>query len=511
MAHKTFSHALHRSKGLYIIDYTVHDLRFPTSLSGDGTDAMNTSCDYSAAYAVLYVGPKGTPRRTEKSSLEADATPSTLKGHGMTFTIGRGNDICCHAIDSIMESLVVGESLTDMFSDMGATWRKLVGDPQLRWLGPEKGVIHLATAAVINAIWDLFARAEGKPLWQLVSDMSPEETIELIPFRYITDALTREEALSLLGAKSATKAQRREEMSLIGYPAYTTSAGWSGYSDDKVARLTREALAAGFTHFKLKIGTSLEADQRRLALVRSIIDNPEEMPSGFVKPDARSLQGKNAGPTGCVLMIDSNQVFEVSEAIDYVAALRQFRPWFIEEPVAPDDCLGHAAVRRGLAPHGIGVATGEHAHNRIAFKQLLQSDAVDVVQIDSCRLAGVNEVLAVMLMAKKFGKIVCPHAGGVGLCEYVVHLSMIDYVAIAADMSRNVLEWVDHLHEHFVYPVRVDGKGRYVAPQEPGYSIEFKQESVEDYEFPHGSYWTTGKARIPPLHEPSVGTQPSAF
>lgn len=364
---------------------------------------------------------------------------------------------------------------------MGATWRQLVGDPQLRWLGPEKGVIHLATAAVINAIWDLFAHAEGKPLWQLVSDMTPEETVQLIPFRYITDALTPGEALDILRAKQKGKEERRALMLTDGYPAYTTSAGWSGYDDAKVARLTREALASGFNHFKLKVGTSLEADQRRMALVRSIVDNAQEMPATFNKPSAASLEGKNAGPTGCVLMIDSNQVFDVPQAIEYVSALKEYRPWFIEEPTAPDDALGHAAIRRGLQASNIGVATGEHAHSRVVFKQLLQADAIDVVQIDSCRLAGVNEVLAVMLMAAKFGKIVCPHAGGVGLCEYVVHLSMIDYCAISASIERNVLEWVDHLHEHFKEPVSISSRGRYIAPTAPGYSIEFKDESVEDY------------------------------
>lgn len=364
---------------------------------------------------------------------------------------------------------------------MGATWRKLVGDPQLRWLGPEKGVIHLATAAVINAIWDLFARAEGKPLWKLITDMTPEEIVSLIPFRYITDALTPSEALTILQSKAKGKADRQAFMVSDGYPAYTTSAGWSGYDDEKVARLTREALSSGFNHFKLKVGTALESDKRRMALVRSIVDNPKELPAGFQTPSPASLQGKNAGPTGCVLMIDSNQVFDVPEAIEYVSALKEYRPWFIEEPTAPDDALGHAAIRRGLAPSNIGVATGEHAHSRIVFKQLLQADAIDVVQIDSCRLAGVNEVLAVMLMAAKFGKIVCPHAGGVGLCEYVVHLSMIDYCSISASIERNVLEWVDHLHEHFKEPVSISSRGRYNAPTAPGYSIEFKDESVEDY------------------------------
>ncbi|PWN27155.1 enolase C-terminal domain-like protein [Jaminaea rosea] len=404
----SFAKALKAVEGLYVTDYSTHDLRFPTSLSGDGTDAMNTTCDYSAAYVVLYVGPKGTPRAEPPSSIDQQQQETAfLRGHGMTFTIGRGNDICCHAIESICSGILLGSSLTELFSDMGATWRQLVGDPQLRWLGPEKGVIHLATAAVINALWDLFARAEGKPLWRLVSDMTPQEVVDLIPFRYITDALTKEEALAILQGNASSKTDRRKHMESRGYPAYTTSAGWSGYDDDKVRRLTKEALAAGFTHFKIKVGTSLEADKRRLALVRGIVDDPAQMPAGYVKPAAERLVGKNASErTGCVVMIDSNQVFDVPEAIEYVSALKEYRPWFIEEPTAPDDALGHAAIRKGLAEHGIAVATGEHAHSRIVFKQLLQADAIDVVQIDSCRLAGVNEVLAVMLMAKKFGKIV---------------------------------------------------------------------------------------------------------
>lgn len=485
----SFQRALDVTQDLYVIDYSVHDLRFPTSLAGDGTDAMNTSCDYSAAYVKLYVGPKGSVRtsRSESgtpprpTSLDVGGGRSELRGHGMTFTIGRGNELCCQAIDVLCSTLLLGQSVPILLADMGATWRLLVSDSQLRWVGPEKGVIHLATGAVVNALWDLFARAEGKPLWRLITDMTSQEVVSLIPFRYITDALTPQEALAILGQKQSSKQARQEEVATIGYPAYTTSAGWSGYDDAKVARLTREALAAGFTHFKLKVGSSLEDDERRMTLVRNIIDNPSEMPANFQRPSQEAVEGKNAGPTGCVLMIDSNQVFDVPQAIEYVSQLAEYRPWFIEEPTAPDDILGHAAIRKGLAKSGIAVATGEHAHSRLVFKQLLQAEAIDVVQIDSCRLAGVNEVLAVLLLAKKFNKIVCPHAGGVGLCEMVIHLSLIDYCSVTGNMQKNVLEWVDHLHEHFKQPVSVDAKGRYIAPEDPGYSIEFKDESVEDY------------------------------
>ncbi|PWY96842.1 enolase C-terminal domain-like protein [Testicularia cyperi] len=491
---------------LVVSSYSIHDVRFPTSLTGDGTDAMNKTCDYSAAYLILYTSPKDTAQIVSYRGRESEAInaavkeDSPLRGFGMTFTIGKGNEICCQAIASIVEELLLGREIEPLFANMGATWQLMVSDPQLRWIGPEKGVIHLATAAVINAIWDLFARSRGKPLWKLIVDMSPEELVSCIPFRYITDAITPQEALSIFQDAQKGKADREAEMLQDGYRSYTTSAGWSGYDDDKVARLTRSALAQGFNHFKLKVGADLKDDIRRLTLMRSIVDDPKEMPAGRQQPSAASIEGKNAGPTGCVVMVDANQVWDVSEAIEYMRHLAPLKPWFIEEPTAPDDVLGHAAIRRGIQDLGIGVATGEHAHNRMTFKQLLQADAIDVVQIDSCRLAGVNEILAVMLMAKKFGKIVCPHAGGVGLCEYVVHLSLIDYICISGSHDRNVLEWVDHLHEHFAYPVSINANGRYNVPTDPrgGYSIEMLKSSIEDYSFPKGSYWTSGTARTSP-------------
>ncbi|KAJ3916530.1 enolase C-terminal domain-like protein [Lentinula edodes] len=462
-----------------VTGFEVHDVRFPTSLTGDGTDAMNTDCDYSSAYITLL-------------------TDSKLVGHGMTFTIGRGNDIVCMAIREVANRLI-GKDTEDLFADMGKTWEFMMSDPQLRWIGPEKGVIHIATGAVNNALWDMYARSRQKPLWKLVVDFSPEELVRSAAWRYISDAITKEEALDMLKKIESTKAEREAKVREIGYPAYVTSAGWLGYSDEKVARLTKEAVAMGFNHFKMKVGADQANDLRRGKIIRSIIDDPQYLPAGTHPrdPNSEDLKGKNAGPTGSVLMIDANQVWDVPQAIEYVKGLEEIKPWFIEEPTAPDDVLGHAAIRKALKPHGIGVATGEHAHNRMVFKQLLQAEAIDVCQIDSCRLAGVSEVISVLLMSAKFGVPVCPHAGGVGLCEYVIHLSLIDYIAISGTMERNVLEFVDHLHEHFITPCSINSKGRYNVPTNPleGYSIEMFQTSIAEYEWPNGSYWLSAKGK----------------
>jgi L-fuconate dehydratase len=408
---------------------------------------MNEAPDYSAAYAVL----------------ETDG-PEGLAGHGLTFTIGRGNELCVAAIEALAP-LVVGETLEGIASDMGAFWGRMTGDSQLRWLGPEKGVIHLATAAIVNAAWDLWARAAGKPLWKLLADMSPEELIRCIPFRYIEDAITPGEALEILRNNEPTRADREGEMLREGFPAYTTSAGWLGYDDEKVRRLSREAVEAGFSHVKLKVGADVEDDARRAAIIREEIG-----------PDRK-------------LMMDANQVWGVDQAIGDMERLKEFDPYWIEEPTSPDDVLGHARIAKAVAP--IGVATGEHCQNRVMFKQLMQADAISFCQIDACRLGGVNEVLAVLLLAKKFGIPVCPHAGGVGLCEYVQHLSIFDYIAVGASLEDRVLEYVDHLHEHFVDPVRIKN-GRYVAPRAPGYSIEMKPESLREYAFPGGAAWAVG-------------------
>ena len=416
----------------------VLDVRFPTSQHLDGSDAMNADPDYSAAYVVL---------ETDRPGLE---------GHGLTFTIGRGNEICCAAIEA-MRHLVVGLDLEWIAADMGRFWRHVTSDSQLRWIGPDKGAIHLATGAVVNAVWDLWAKAEGKPVWRLVADMSPEELVRCIDFRYITDCITPDEALALLRERAQGKAERITELLANGYPCYTTSAGWLGYDDEKLRRLAQEAVDAGFTHIKLKVGRDRADDVRRLRIAREVLG-----------PDRQ-------------LMIDANQVWDVDQAIDWLEDLRFAKPWFIEEPTSPDDIEGHRRIREAVKD-SMQVATGEMCQNRIMFKQLIMRGAVDVVQIDACRLGGVNEVLAVMLMAAKYGLKVCPHAGGVGLCEYVQHLSMIDYLCIAGTKEGRVIEYVDHLHEHFVDPC-VIRNAAYMPPQRPGYSIEMKPASLAQYQY----------------------------
>ena len=410
------------------------DIRFPTSQALDGSDAMNPDPDYSAAYVIL-------------------DTDDGLEGHGLTFTIGRGNEICVAAIEAL-SPLVVGLDLDSVRADPGRFWRHVTGDSQLRWIGPDKGAMHLATGAVVNAVWDLWARAEGKPVWQLVADMSPGEIVRCIDFRYITDCITPEEALDLLTARAAGKAQREERLRAAGYPCYTTSAGWLGYSDEKLRRLATEAVEAGFRHVKLKVGRDLEDDIRRLRIAREAV-----------------------GPD-CRLMIDANQIWETGQAIDWVKALAFAEPWFIEEPTSPDDVEAHRAIREAI--HPIRVATGEMCQNRVLFKQFIMRGAIDVVQIDSCRIGGVNEILAVLLMAAKHGLPVCPHAGGVGLCEYVQHLSMIDYLCFSGTMEDRVIEYVDHLHEHFVDPCVIRGAA-YMPPMRPGFSIEMKPQSIAQY------------------------------
>jgi L-fuconate dehydratase len=424
-----------------ILDVIARDIRFPTSRNLDGSDAMNPDPDYSAAYVIL---------KTDH--------PRGLEGHGLTFTIGRGNELCVAAINALAPH-IRGKTLESFTADMAAFWRSLTGDSQLRWVGPEKGVIHLGTAAIVNAVWDLWAKTEGKPLWKLLVDMTPEEIVRCIDFRYITDALTPDEALDILRANEATKAQRESEMLMGGYPAYTTSTGWLGYSDDKIRQLCREALAQGWTHFKIKVGRDVADDVRRCSIIREEIGDQN------------------------YLMVDANQYWDVDQAITHMSHLMQFNPWWIEEPTSPDDILGHARIARAIAP--IKVATGEHCQNRVIFKQ---AEAIHFCQIDSCRLGGVNEILSVYLMAKKFGIPVCPHAGGVGLCEYVQHLQLWDYIAVSTSTQDRVIEYVDHLHEHFLDPVVVRN-GHYIPPSEPGYSITMRPESLDAYEFPSGSAW----------------------
>jgi L-fuconate dehydratase len=426
-----------------ITDLAVRDVRFPTSDFLDGSDAMNPDPDYSAAYVTLATSDPG------------------LRGCGMTFTIGRGTEICAAAIEAF-RPLVVGLALDEIEADTGAFWRRLAGDSQLRWLGPEKGVIHLALAAVVNAAWDLLARRAGKPLWKYLADLSPEEIVRAVDFRHIRDALGPEEARDLLERQVAGRDEREREMLRDGYPAYVTSAGWLGYDDDKLQRLCREALAQGWSHFKIKVGADLEDDLRRARVVREAIG-----------PDRK-------------LMLDANQVWDVDQAIAAMEKLAEVDPWWIEEPTSPDDVLGHARIAEAVRP--IGVATGEHCQNRVLFKQFLQADAIDFVQLDGCRLGGLNEVIAVLLLAAKFGVPVCPHAGGVGLCEHVQHFSIFDYVCVSGSLEGRVTEYAVHLHEHFVHPVTLRGC-RYLPPRAPGFGLEIKPESLADYAYPDGKIW----------------------
>ena len=430
-----------------IQDWQVLDVRFPTSDTLDGSDAMHAAPDYSAAYVVL---------RTNRDGLE---------GHGLTFTLGRGTELCAQAAEYLCRNLA-NVRLADITRDFAGFWRSLAFDPQFRWIGPEKGVVHLATAAVVNAVWDLYARAEGKPLWKLLADMPAEELVAAIDFSYLTDVLTPADALAIVQANDAARGEREADLHRSGFPAYTTSAGWLGYSDDKIRRLVGEGVADGWKHFKLKVGVDIEDDCRRAALVRQEIG-----------PDRK-------------LMVDANQRWNVPDAIRNIRRLAEFDLWWVEEPTSPDDVVGHAAIAKAVAP--IGIATGEMCQNRVMFKQLMQLDAIRFCQLDSCRLGGVNECLAVMLLAKKFGVPVCPHAGGVGLCEYVNHLVMVDYTRIGASLESRVAEYVDHLHEHFENPVVVRN-GHYMPPTAPGYSITMKPASLAEYRFPDGPVW---KARM---------------
>ena len=411
----------------------TYDIRFPTSLELDGSDAMNPDPDYSAAYVVL---------RTDD--------PDGHEGHGFAFTIGRGNDVQTAAIGALTPYLI-GRPVDQ---DLGELWRELVHDSQLRWLGPEKGVMHMAIGAVVNAFWDLAAKRAGLPLWQLLARMSPEEIVGLVDFRYLTDALTPEEAITILREKSAGKDQREAELIKTGYPAYTTTPGWLGYDDDKLRRLCEEAVRQGFRQIKLKVGANLDDDRRRLRIAREACG-----------PDIR-------------IAVDANQRWDVPVAIEWIKALEPYDPWWIEEPTSPDDILGHAAIARAIAP--IKVATGEHVQNRIVFKQMLQAGSLDYLQLDAARVAGVNENIAILLLAAKFGVPVCPHAGGVGLCELVQHLSMFDYVAVSGSMQDRIIEYVDHLHEHFVDPVVVRD-GRYQAPASPGFSSTMRAASLREH------------------------------
>lgn len=428
------------------VSLETRDIRFPTSRDLDGSDAMNTEPDYSAAYVVISTDVSNGPQ-----------------GHGFTFTTGRGNDIQTAAIRAL-EPWIAGRDVDDVLAHLGDLGRQLTGDSQLRWLGPEKGIIHMAIGAVLNALWDLRAKWEGKPVWKLLADLSPTEIVDLVDFRYLSDALTRDEALDILRAAEPGRAEREQALRADGYPAYATSPGWLGYNDAKLARLARQAVADGFTLIKLKVGGDIQDDIRRMGVARDAVG-----------PDIR-------------IAIDANQRWDVDDAISWVGKLAGFHPYWIEEPTSPDDVLGHAAIKAGVEP--VLVATGEHVQNRVVFKQLLQARAVDVVQIDACRVGGINENIAILLLAAKFGVRVCPHAGGVGLCELVRHLSMFDYVAVSGTTEGRMIEYVDHLHEHFVDPAVID-RGRYLTPTMPGFSAQMHEQTLADYQFPDGPVWNS--------------------
>ena len=421
-----------------IIAVDTRDVRFPTSLSLDGSDAMNPDPDYSAAYVTI---------RTD--------APDGLEGHAFVFTIGRGNDVQVAALDALSDHLL-GRNVEELLADMGAASRLLVHDSQLRWLGPEKGVMHMAIGAIVNALWDLRSKRAEEPLWLHLSRLSSEELVSLVDFRYLTDAITPDEALRILKAAEPGREERIQQVLEQGYPAYTTSPGWLGYSDEKLARLCREAVDAGFGQVKLKVGADLADDIRRYRIAREVL--------GAEYPIA----------------MDANQRWGVQEAIDWVKALAEFEPAWIEEPTSPDDILGHAAIARGVAP--VRVATGEHVQNRVVFKQLLQAGAMQVMQIDATRVGGVNENIANLLLAAKFGVPVCPHAGGVGLCEAVQHFSMFDFVAVTGTMQGRMIEYVDHLHEHFITPVVIEN-GRYLTPTAPGAGMEMLPTSLDEFEW----------------------------
>jgi L-fuconate dehydratase len=430
-----------------LVAVDVHDVRFPTSVGWHGSDAMNPDPDYSAAYVVL----------------RTDDGPD---GHGFVFTIGRGNEVQCAAVQALAPVLV-GRDVEEVCGDLGLVYRELVGDSQFRWLGPEKGIMHMAIGAIVNAVWDLAAKRAGKPLWKLLSDLTPEELVALVDWRYLSDALTPEEALELLKQAEPGRADRERRLRADGIPAYTTTPGWLGYDDATAERLARQAVADGFRQIKLKVGRDLDDDRRRLTIARRAVG-----------ADIR-------------IAVDANQCWDVAEAVSWVDALREFDLWWVEEPTSPDDILGHKAIREGIAP--AKVATGEHVQNRVMVKQLLQAEAVDILQLDATRVGGVNDNLAILLLAAKFGVPVCPHAGGVGLCELVQHLAAFDAVAVSGDRADRVVEFADHLHEHFVAPAVVR-RGAYVVPATPGFSAEMRPEALARYRFPDGPAWSAAKA-----------------
>ncbi|KAL4716836.1 hypothetical protein ACJJTC_012647 [Scirpophaga incertulas] len=430
--------------GLKIIALDVKDVRFPTSLGGHGSDALHTDPNYSCAYVTL-------------------TTEDRRYGYGLTFTCGRGTEVVVLAIRSF-KRFVLGMNAADIFADFASFWKTITNDSQMRWIGPECGVAHLAAAAILNALWDLWARIENKPLWRLLVDMEPQELVSTIDFRYISEVITRDEAIRILKERKSGQGARLKYLSENGYPAYTTQVGWMGYSDETVSHLCKKYLNLGFTHFKVKVGVNVLDDIRRCSVVRNCIGD------------------------GKVLMVDANQAWDVNEAIDWMKKLAHLKPLWIEEPTSPYDVLGHTAISNALKPYGIGVAGGEMCANRVLFKQFLQSGGLQFCQIDAARVGSINEILAIYLMADKLNVKVCPHAGGVGLCEMVQHLQMWDYVSLSASMDGRFIEYVDQQHEHFSDPCIVEN-ARYIAPKLRGYSTQFLPEVLDKFTYPTGSEW----------------------
>lgn len=422
--------------------FVTEDIRFPTSRELDGSDAMNPDPDYSAAYVTF-------------------GSSGDVLGHASVFTIGRGNEVQVAALEAL-KPYVWGRDIDELVGDMGALYRELTSDSQLRWLGPEKGIMHMAIGAMVNALWDLKAKREQMPLWELLARQSPSELAGLLDYRYLEEILTPAQARDLFAQAAEGKEERIRELRRHGYPAYTTSPGWLGYNDEKLTRLIREALAQGFGRIKLKVGADRADDIRRLRVAREVCGD------------------------GFPIAIDANQRWGVDEAIDWIGDLVSFEPDWVEEPTSPDDILGHARIARAVAP--VRVSTGEHMANRVIARQLLESQAVGLLQIDSARVAGVNENIAILTLAALHDIPVFPHAGGVGLCEAVQHLAFFDFVAVSAAKEDRAIEYVDHLHEHFVDPVRLDA-GRYWPTDVPGSSQEMKDESRRDFLFPDGVMW----------------------
>ncbi len=424
---------------------TVTDLRFPTSRTLDGSDAMNPDPDYSAAY------------------LELSTSEPGLTGCGFVFTIGRGNDIQAAAVEVVADRLV-GRELDGLLENPSAVNRELNWDSQLRWLGPDKGVMHMAVGAAMNAVWDLRCKREGRPLWSTLSHLEPAEVVALVDWTYLSDFLDPAQAREILEERRSERDSRIADLRRDGLAAYTTSPGWLGYSDDKLERLCRQALDDGFNTIKLKVGADLDNDCRRLGIARTAIG-----------PDT-------------ALAIDANQRWSVPDAIAAIGRFAEFNLRWVEEPTHPDDVVGHATIAKAV--HPVPIATGEHLANPTLAKQLLQLGGAQILQIDATRVGGVHDLVAMILLAARAGVDVIPHAGGVGLCEAVQHFAFFNAISVAADPSQLALEYVDHLHEHLDQPVEVTS-GRYRLPTQPGAGTAFRPGTAAAFAYPCGTEWGT--------------------